>query len=128
MDNLTVLEAVYLTSVGIASFNLKNSVPNHIPLHNQVLNSDQLQTQNYLDGIQAWTDRKEMTKMMIFNFSKKLQFTSDVKLKGERLDVVDEVKLLGTIITNDLKWNKNTKKLYKMQMLKRKCCIKLQNL
>ena len=27
-----------------------------------------------------------------------------------RLDVVNEVKLLGTIITNDLKWNKNTKK------------------
>ena len=48
MDDLTVLEAVYLTSVGIASYNLKNSVPNHIPLHNQFLKSDQLKTQNYL--------------------------------------------------------------------------------
>ena len=38
-----------------------------------------------------------------------------------RLDVVNEVKLLGTIITNDLKWNKNTKKVQnanaKMKML-----------
>ena len=52
-------------------------------------------------------------KCMIFNNSKKSHFTSDLKLKGERLQVVEEAKLLGTIITNDLKWNKNTQKLVK---------------
>ena len=31
-----------------------------------------------------------------------------MKLKGEPLEVVDEVKLLGVIIDKDLKWNKNT--------------------
>ena len=50
---------------------------------------------------------------MIFNNSIKSHFTSDLKLKGERLQVVEEAKLLGTIITNDLKWNKNTQKLVK---------------
>ena len=48
---------------------------------------------------------------MIFNYSKKYQFATDLKLKSERLNVVDEAKLLGTIITSDLKWNANTKRI-----------------
>ena len=36
-----------------------------------------------------------------------------MKLKGEKLEVVDETKLLGTIITKDLKWNKNTQMIVK---------------
>ena len=40
MDDLTVLECVYLTSIGIASYNLKNHVPSDIPTHNQFINSE----------------------------------------------------------------------------------------
>ena len=36
-----------------------------------------------------------------------------MKLKGEPLEVLNETKLLGTIISNDLKWNKNTEKIVK---------------
>ena len=50
---------------------------------------------------------------MVFDFSKNSQFTTDVKLKGEKLDVVDEVKLLETIITSYMKWNKNTQRIVK---------------
>ena len=57
---------------------------------------------------------------MIFNNSKKLQFTTDLKLKGERLNIVDETKLLGLIITSDLKWNKNTEKIVKDANMKMK--------
>ena len=31
-------------------------------------------------------------------------------MRGEKLDIVDEAKLLGVIITSDLKWNRNTLK------------------
>ena len=48
------------------------------------------------------------SKVMIFNFSKKSQFTNNFKLKCENLEVLNETKLLGTIISIDLKWNKNT--------------------
>ena len=48
------------------------------------------------------------TKNMIFNFSKNYQFTTRLTLKGSNIDTVDKVKLLGTIVTNDLKWNENT--------------------
>ena len=53
------------------------------------------------------------TKCMIFNRSKKYQFTTDLKLKGEKLNIVDETKLLGTLITSDLKWIKNTEMIVK---------------
>ena len=39
-------------------------------------------------------------------------------MKGERLNIVDEAKLLGLIITSDLKWNKNTQKIVKDANLK----------
>ena len=41
------------------------------------------------------------------------QFTTDIKLKGEFLEIVDEVKLLGVVINNNLKWDKNTSFLVK---------------
>ena len=45
---------------------------------------------------------------MIFNYTEKYQFTTRLSIKGENLEVIDSTKLLGTIITNDLKWNENT--------------------
>ena len=50
---------------------------------------------------------------MIFNFSQSNQFTTDIKLKGEKLEIVEESKLLGTIITSDLKWKRNTEEIVK---------------
>ena len=40
---------------------------------------------------------------------RKKQFTTRLKLNGKVLDTVKEMKLLGTIVTNKLKWDKNTK-------------------
>ena len=48
---------------------------------------------------------------MIINFSRKNKFTTDLKLKGESLDIVDEARLLGVILTSDLKWAANTNKI-----------------
>ena len=50
---------------------------------------------------------------MIFNFSKTKQFATKLKVNNEDLKVVDECKILGTVITNDLKWNRNTLELVK---------------
>ena len=41
------------------------------------------------------------------------KFTTDLKLKSESLNIVDEAKLLGLILTSDLKWNRNTQKIVK---------------
>ena len=53
------------------------------------------------------------TENMIFNFSHNNQFTTNIMLKGEKLELVEETKLLGTIITSDLKWKRNTEEIVK---------------
>ena len=56
---------------------------------------------------------------MKFNFSRTNDFPPELDIDGfnERLEVVSETKLLGLILTNDLKWGGNTdyicKKAYK---------------
>ena len=57
-----------------------------------------------------------------FNFTKDKQFFTDIVLKKEKLQSVNQTKLLGTIITDELKWDENTKYIIrkanqKMRML-----------
>ena len=51
------------------------------------------------------------TKTMIFNFTENFKFTTRLKLKSENVEVINNTKLLGTIITDDLKWDLNTKSI-----------------
>ena len=45
-------------------------------------------------------------KNMIFNFSTNKQFSTNIEVNGEVIQTVSEAKLLGTIISEDLKWKK----------------------
>ena len=130
VDDLTFLEIIYLLNVGLASFNVRQHVPSHVPSHNQIIPAQNLKSQQYLETIDEWTDKQKMklnikkTMNIIFNFSKKYKFSTQLSVKNENIEMVNEVKLLGTHITEDLKWNKNTsetvKKAYKrMQLLNR---------
>ena len=56
---------------------------------------------------------EKKTKNMIFNFTKKFQFTTDLKVNDKNIEIVKEAKLLGTYITDDLKWDKNTSEIVK---------------
>ena len=53
------------------------------------------------------------TKTMIFNYSKKYQFTTELKIEDEPIEVIDQTRLLGIIITSDLKWDANCKNIIK---------------
>ena len=53
------------------------------------------------------------TKIMLFNNSKKRDFQPEILLEGKKLEVVEQMKLLGVIITSDLKWHENTKHITK---------------
>ena len=50
---------------------------------------------------------------MIFNFSKKQRFTTRLIADDENIEVIKDIKLLGTIITDDLKWDANTQYIVK---------------
>ena len=95
------------------------SVPSDLPTHNQIIQADQLKSQGYLDAIKDWTANQKMvlnkkkTKAMIVNFTDNYQFANRLKIDDEALEVVDHTKLLGVIISNDLKWEMNTEYLVK---------------
>ena len=130
IDDLTILEVVNLLTVGITSFNIKQEVPNDIPLHNQFIQPQNLKSQEWLEKIDDWTEKQKMmintkkTKTMIINFTDNFQFTTRLKLKDENVEVIDSTKLLGTVISNDLKWDLNTAAIVKkanarMELLRR---------
>ena len=50
---------------------------------------------------------------MIFNYTDNYQFATRLLLDNNPLETVTEFKLLGTIITSDLKWDRNTNSLTK---------------
>ena len=50
---------------------------------------------------------------MIFNFTTKYQFSTQLEIEGQKLENVNEAKLLGTIVSNNLKWDRNTEFIVK---------------
>ena len=118
-DDASILEIVNLLSIGLASHNSKAQVPSNIPSHNQFIPAEYLKSQEYLETISQWTEDNRMqlniekSKVMIFNFTNNYQFTTNISHNGANLEVIENIKLLGTYISNDLRWNKNTEFLVK---------------
>ena len=56
---------------------------------------------------------KKSFGMIFFLQKKNFQITSRITLGGEPIQLVNETKILGIILTNDLKWTKNTEYLIK---------------
>ena len=54
-----MLEIVNLLTIGISSFNSKLQVPADIAEHNQYIDKQNLQTQQYLTNINQWTKEKK---------------------------------------------------------------------
>ena len=119
VDDLTILEIVNLLTIGITSMNMKQTVPSDLPSHNQFIPAQNLQSQKWLDQINKWTENQKMiinekkTKTMLINFTEKYQFATRLQLKDENVEVINSTKLLGTIISDDLKWDLNTQNLVK---------------
>ena len=54
--------------------------------------------------------KEKKTCVMKFNFSKSMDFPPELQIEGfkEKLKVIKETKLLGIVLTDDLKWGANT--------------------
>ena len=50
---------------------------------------------------------EKKTKAMIFNYTNNHQFTTRLELKGKNVEIVEQMKILGTVINSDLSWNDN---------------------
>ena len=67
---------------------------------------------------------KEKSKTMLFIFTTKYQFNTRFKINNQILKTVKETRLLGTVITSYLKWdryaNDIVKRAYTRMEIKRK--------
>ena len=119
VDDLSMLDKLNLILQGLSSYNFKNHVASDIGIHQKYLPSSNFQSQGYLDQIERWTEDNKMrlnvekSKIMIFNFTEDYQFSTRLFLENTLLDTINQTKLLGTIISTDLKWGENTEMLVK---------------
>ena len=115
VDDLTIAEALKLKNV----LNVENNLRWERPLkyHNrteQTLNPENSQVQAQLGELAAYANVNEMkinqdkSKVMLFNTSHKNDFSPELEIDGVVLELVEKMKLLGVIITSDLKWRENT--------------------
>ena len=99
----------------------------------QVLPSENNLLQYFLEDTEKFTTENKMkvnskkTKVLLFNKSRKYDFQPRVHFSnGELLEIVSDIKLVGVIISNDMRWKKNTdylcqkatKKLWTLRRLK----------
>ena len=133
LDDLSVLEIINLLTVGITSFNLKCQVASDIPTHNQYIPPEHMESQKWLNNINDWTINQKMlvnerkSKTMIFNYTNNYQFTTRLKINDHPLEVIDSTRLLGTIISNDLKWDLNCASIIKKANARMELLRKVSN-
>ena len=119
VDDLNIIELINLVSAGLLVYNFLNHVALDIGTDQKYLPNNDTKTQVYIDNLATWTKdnlaklNAKKTKSMIFNFTEKNQFTTRISLENETLEIVSEAKILGCIITNDLKFHKNTEHMVK---------------
>ena len=58
------------------------------------------------------------TKTMVFNYTHNYQFSTRLELNRKNVETVTETRLLGTVLTNDLSWERNTEELVKKSLCK----------
>ena len=122
IDDTSMLEILNLLSIGVCSYNSRLQIPSDIPPEFGYIPPKNTQTQDNLNTISEWTDCHQMklnpikTKYMIINFCASYQFKTRLTIKRSLLEQVNQTKLLGVIITDDLSWSENTKSLVKRAM------------
>ena len=79
-----------------------------------VLRVETSKISDQMTKIQDYADQNNMrlnldkTKLMLFNPCSSKDFMPEIKINETRIELVEESKLLGIIITSDLKWEAHT--------------------
>ena len=109
VDGLTILESINPTSQTKLSGNLNPTRP--IPFHlrtGHVLKTAQSRVCQEISNLEQFASDHDMlintkkTKMMLFNQSRTIDFLPYVNIQGEEIEMIEQTKLLGVIITSNL--------------------------
>ena len=97
--------------MGLSSYNFREHVASDNPMHGQYVAPENLKTQKYISTLDTWSTEHKMklnkkkTTIMLINFTKKHQFSTRLKLKDTNIEQVKHVKVLSTILSDDLSWD-----------------------
>ena len=115
VDDLTVAEALKLKDVLYVENEKELKRPlNYHERTEHKLKDDCSEVEKQLKELEEYAITNEMkinqnkTKLMLFNPCKIYDFQPELSIDGVRIEVVKEMKLLGIIISDDLKWHSNT--------------------
>ena len=129
VDDLTIAESIPLKES--LKPNLNRALPDNYHCRTgHTLIPEKSSVYNELEKIQEYAKSNDMkinlhkTKFMLFNQCKSFDFMPSLELEGCQIDLVEDMKILGVMISSDMKFSKNTqyiiKKAYRrIWMLKR---------
>ena len=119
VDDLSMLEVINLITAGLASYNFKHHVASDIGVNQLYLPSSNVCSQQFMNNVAEWTQNNKMelneskSKVMIFNYTRNYQFGTRIYLNNTILETITETRLLGSIVSSDLTWHKNSEMLTK---------------
>ena len=116
VDDLTVAEAINLkNSVNFTPVNERPQPDNYHSRTGHTLKPEVSNVFNQIEKVIRYAADNEMkvntkkTKFILFNNAKNTDFEPNFSLEKEEIDLVEQIKILGVIISSDLKWSANTK-------------------
>ena len=130
IDDLTILEVLCLTGI-LIEYDFHQHVPSDVGTDQLFLPPDQFQTQESINQITSWTKENLMkineskTSYMIFTRAK-ADFVTRLHVDNSKLDQMHETKICGVWLTEDLKWEKNTREITKKAFARMSILTKLK--
>ena len=120
VDDLTLAEAINLpTKLEYIPDSVRQQPDNYhartghvLPVERSLVHRQLEKTREYAVNNDMMINYKK-TKAMVFNPCTSVDFMPDLRMEEHELEVVDEVRLLGIIISSDLKWSANTENMIK---------------
>ena len=97
-------------------------IPEKSQVYKQIMN-----TQHYAITNEMKLNTKK-TKFILFNTCKNIDFIPAINLEGEEVQTVEEIKILGVVISSDLKFSQNTNYIVKKAFKRIWMLRRLQNL
>ena len=91
MDDITIAE----------SFNIKEPLQSKV--YSELMNIKEYSAENLMKL------NLKKTNVMVFNKTKKYKFKPECKIEGTEISTLDEIKILGTVLSKDLTWKAITK-------------------
>ena len=114
VDDLTVAESIILRDSVRPAPNLRPQPDSYHTRTGHVLKPEKSSVLSKIKGISEYAETNDMklnlkkTKFMLFNTCSSIDFHPTLEIENCDIELAEEMRLLGVIITSDLKFHRNT--------------------